>query len=282
MDYFRKIDSNEWNLSLYCCRFLVTIYNNRFLYFPITSNSDSSSHFSIAVEKASTPKSDAAIGVLKVLTKRSLDGAQDEEEEKLIKNMEKAVQFILDEEQLRAMDIQLKRSNGTFNGLQCYKGDGILKYEVEKQTVEILLLETSSGYDEASNTKKGFDHHKATFGLLAMLKVIADEWEMGSFKSFSNIKMYFLHACGTKARVWSLCSPKENVYDSLKKTQANIRILKKEDEEQMKKYCFNEYSSPENILSSIVNPQIMKLTERNNSAGMGKQLPISFLESQSI
>jgi hypothetical protein len=92
--------------------------------------------------------------------------------------LDKAVQFIPGEEQLHAVTKQLKRIHGSFDERHCYKEDGVLRYEAEKHNVEILLLETSSGYGEATNTKKGFDHHKATFGLLAMLEVIADEWNL--------------------------------------------------------------------------------------------------------
>ncbi|KAG0745649.1 hypothetical protein G6F57_008164 [Rhizopus arrhizus] len=50
--------------------------------------------------------------------------------------------------------------------------DGAVRCE---STDEILILETSSAYNSASDEKVSFDHYEAMFGLLAMMKTIAEE-----------------------------------------------------------------------------------------------------------
>jgi hypothetical protein len=41
-----------------------------------------------------------------------------------------------------------------------------------------------------------FDHHKGLFGLLAMLKSIADVYHEGTMETFRSIKVFFIHAAG--------------------------------------------------------------------------------------
>jgi hypothetical protein len=41
--------------------------------------------------------------------------------------------------------------------INCYKADGVIRYKFDgEHDVELLLLETSSAYNHASNSKKGF------------------------------------------------------------------------------------------------------------------------------
>lgn len=99
----------------------------------------------------------------------------------------------------------MKDKSSFYDERNCYKADAIISYRIDKGSdIEIMLLETSSGYDKASNSKKGFDHHKATFGLLSMLKDVANEYKMATFKTFSKLKVYFLHAFGNWNQVLNI------------------------------------------------------------------------------
>lgn len=45
-------------------------------------------------------------------------------------------------------------------------------------------------------SKLRFDHHKGMFGVVAMLKAIADHYPYASIESFENVKVLFLNATG--------------------------------------------------------------------------------------
>ncbi|KAI9278956.1 hypothetical protein BDA99DRAFT_428601 [Phascolomyces articulosus] len=88
------------------------------------------------------------------------------------------------------MTIQL-RSQGITDGRLKYHADG--KIYVEKLGIEVLLSEVSSSFDENAKGKTSFDHFKAMFGLLVMLKTIASYYKYSSFKTFSKLKLHFVH-----------------------------------------------------------------------------------------
>jgi hypothetical protein len=52
-----------------------------------------------------------------------------------------------------------------------YKADGIIKLFKMKE-IEVLFLETSGFFGNKGKVKINFDHHKGTFGSLAILKTI--------------------------------------------------------------------------------------------------------------
>ncbi|KAL7322607.1 hypothetical protein PS15p_211586 [Mucor circinelloides] len=68
------------------------------------------------------------------------------------------------------MTVQLQDQRMT-DGSPKYNADG--KIMVEDLSTEILLFEVSSSYGENSKDKTSFEHHKAMFGLLAMIRTIA-------------------------------------------------------------------------------------------------------------
>lgn len=96
------------------------------------------------------------------------------------------------------LDSKTKRlkSLGCYINDKCqYKSDGLIKLYGTKK-LEILLFETSGSFNYTDNVKINFDHHKGTFGSLALLKCIADEFFFASVEKFKKVKVFFVHAAG--------------------------------------------------------------------------------------
>ncbi|KAI8975323.1 hypothetical protein BDF20DRAFT_599579 [Mycotypha africana] len=83
--------------------------------------------------------------------------------------------FIPGEACLSAVKKQLKDSGHLKDDRFQYNADGIIKL-INVRNLELLLVETSGSYAKIDKAKSNFDHHKGTFGTLAMLKTIADEY----------------------------------------------------------------------------------------------------------
>lgn len=92
------------------------------------------------------------------------------------------------------MSVQLE-AEGLLDGRTQYNADVVLRLPDFKDA-EILLLETSNGYNTVSRMKASFDHSKGMFGLLAMLKGIADAYNFADYDIFKTLKVHFLHAHG--------------------------------------------------------------------------------------
>lgn len=90
------------------------------------------------------------------------------------------------------MSKQLK-DQGLLDSRHKYNGDGVVRFDSHK---EILLVETSSAYNAATSEKCSFDHYKGMFGLLAMMKTLADMYKYASFEEFKNLKLHFIHVHG--------------------------------------------------------------------------------------
>ncbi|KAI7888640.1 uncharacterized protein EV154DRAFT_425346 [Mucor mucedo] len=111
------------------------------------------------------------------------------------------------------------QSQGITDGRLKYNGDG--KILVEDLSTEILLSEVSSSYDENSKGKTSFDHHKAMFGLLAIIRTIASLYNYGSFETFSKLKLHLsIHTvicyrkCGVyTARIQHIHTLFDSVFD---------------------------------------------------------------------
>jgi hypothetical protein len=103
--------------------------------------------------------------------------------------------FVPDEAYLSAIKKQLKDIGNYKDDRFQYKADGIIKI-IGIRSLEILLIETSGSYANNDKTKINFDHHKGTFGALAMLKSIADERSYAQIDVFVNVKVFFVHAAG--------------------------------------------------------------------------------------
>jgi hypothetical protein len=96
---------------------------------------------------------------------------------------------------LKSMSKQLKELNLLVDDKSQYKADGIIKHFKMKE-IEPLFLEASGSFGNKDKVKINFDHHKGTFGSLAILKTIADELSFASVDTFKKLKIFFLHGAG--------------------------------------------------------------------------------------
>lgn len=98
--------------------------------------------------------------------------------------------FQLGQHRLESMSKQLKANGISVNEKSCYETDGLLSlFGIKK--LELLLVETSGHFGNTDQAKVKFDHHKAVFGLLSMLKIIADAFYLASVQKFSTIQVFF-------------------------------------------------------------------------------------------
>lgn len=114
---------------------------------------------------------------------------------KALKDHSCQADFKRDEANLVAMSKQLIALGLEVDNKSQYKADGLIKFYGLNQ-LEALLLETSGSLNNTDKVKINFDHHKAIFGSLAMLKTVADEFPHASIKTFKDLKVYFVHAAG--------------------------------------------------------------------------------------
>lgn len=78
-----------------------------------------------------------------------------------------------------------------------YHADGKIRINADKQ--EPLVLEVSLALDQATQEKIDFDHSKAMFGMLVILKTVAGKYNYSSFESFTKIKIHFIHVYGNSS-----------------------------------------------------------------------------------
>ncbi|EIE76714.1 hypothetical protein RO3G_01418 [Rhizopus delemar RA 99-880] len=164
-------------------------------------------------------------------------------------------EFDVGERFLKAMGKQIKYIGINTQSKSQYKADGIVSlYGVDN--MEVLLLETSGHFKNDDQTKISFDHHKALYGTLAMLKCVSDTYKFGSMKTFQKIKIFFLQAANNELLLWSLrfepdgplCElwlerslTIDHQFDKkefLKETVINIQNLKDEHYSQLKSLRF--------------------------------------------
>ncbi|KAG0769223.1 hypothetical protein G6F62_005472 [Rhizopus arrhizus] len=89
---------------------------------------------------------------------------------KYIKDLGHNVTFYPGEIELKAMTVQLKDQGITDKRLR-YNADGTILYN--SIATEVLLSEVSSAFAENNKGKTSFDHYKAMFGLLMVLRTLA-------------------------------------------------------------------------------------------------------------
>ncbi|KAJ8661500.1 hypothetical protein O0I10_002766 [Lichtheimia ornata] len=90
------------------------------------------------------------------------------------------------------MSTQLN-SQGLTNGRYRYCADGIISVD-DFSGLEILLTEVSSGFGNSDTSKISFDHYKVLFGMLSMIRTLAQRYNKGSLDTFRTSKIHFLHA----------------------------------------------------------------------------------------
>lgn len=62
--------------------------------------------------------------------------------------------------------------------------------------LEVLILETAGAFDHDDNSKTSFGNSKGMFALLAILKTIADQYNLASVEEFSKLKLFFVQPSG--------------------------------------------------------------------------------------
>ncbi|KAG1445994.1 hypothetical protein G6F46_010677 [Rhizopus delemar] len=203
------------------------------------------------------------------------------------------------------LDSKTKRlkSLGCYINDKCqYKSDGLIKLYGTKK-LKILLFETSGSLNNTDNVKINFDHHKGTFGSLALLKCIADEFFFASVEKFKKVKVFFVHAAESQIQLWSIRFEPEGVFDFWRETFFDIKpdfedklaalpmlisfcwtmkslveeavdnIVALREEHNIKKTKYRYSSDTPVLLYDIVNPIILKPTKETDSTGMAELGP---------
>ncbi|KAI9361473.1 hypothetical protein BD770DRAFT_418843 [Pilaira anomala] len=105
-----------------------------------------------------------------------------------------------------------------------YNADGTLILEHLNSAIEILLTEVSSGYGSTEAGKISFDHYKAMFGMLAMIRTVAQLYDQASFNTFKKFKIHFLHAHGKSIRHWSMSTQATGIYTMIKEQRVDVPV----------------------------------------------------------
>ncbi|CEG74360.1 hypothetical protein RMATCC62417_09595 [Rhizopus microsporus] len=171
--------------------------------------------------------------------------------------------FFDGEEELVSMTKQLKRKGSFVDHRYIYKADGVVRLQ-EAHDIEICVVEVSGEYLKQETKKIYFDHHKANYGCLAMLKTIADQYKYASVDVFEQLKIYFVHAADNKIKLWSLSYQDEC---KLEETLDTIKKIQSSHKDNRKKSRYNSEETPK-LLSEIINPSIIKLTGNDHKKGM--------------
>ncbi|KAI8888099.1 hypothetical protein K501DRAFT_173926 [Backusella circina FSU 941] len=117
------------------------------------------------------------------------------------------------------MTVQLKSQGITDKRLR-YNADGTIL--CNSIATEVLLSEVSSAFDESDKGKTSFDHYKAMFGLLMMLRTLARKYKYASFNSFKNLKVHFIHTHNHAIRHWSMFTLSPGLYLMNKEQKVDI------------------------------------------------------------
>ena len=96
------------------------------------------------------------------------------------------------EKSVKAMNTQMDRLKLRNSPYESYKADGIIYFK----EIEIFLMENSGSYGNCTKHKASGDHHKAVYGVLGMLKTIADTYRFATFDTFQKLKVFFLQTRG--------------------------------------------------------------------------------------
>ncbi|KAG1103979.1 hypothetical protein G6F42_017151 [Rhizopus arrhizus] len=141
---------------------------------------------------------------------------------KYLRNVNHDITFFPGEIELNSMTTQLKQK-GMNDGRYKYNADGTLMVN-NFSAIGILLTEVSSGYGSNEAGKISFDHYKAMFGMLAMIRTVAQLYDKVSFNTFTKLKIHFLHAHGNSIRHWSMSTQAPGIYIMTKEQRVNVPI----------------------------------------------------------
>ncbi|KAI9476597.1 MAG: hypothetical protein EXX96DRAFT_652202 [Benjaminiella poitrasii] len=163
-----------------------------------------------------------------------------------------------------------------------YKADGIIKM-INIRDTEILLVETSGSYAKMDKTKSNFDHHKGTFGALAILKTTADEFNCAQIAIFVNVKegIYELWREDTAVIKPLFTEHQDMLQDTIRfywtmkslieEAVDNIVLLRDSHDMKKKEFRYSELSPP--LLTDVANPAILALNQKHHSKGIAEEGP---------
>ncbi|KAG1071755.1 hypothetical protein G6F42_025988 [Rhizopus arrhizus] len=129
--------------------------------------------------------------------------------------------FLQGQPVLESMTRQLKKLNLFVDEKSLYKSDGLIKLFGLKK-LELVLLETSGHFTNSDKVKIKLDHHKGMYGVLSMLKCVADDFSFASVDNFSPVKVFFIHAPETRLHLWSV-RYQDGLYDFWREHCLEIR-----------------------------------------------------------
>ncbi|RCI03271.1 hypothetical protein CU098_011385 [Rhizopus stolonifer] len=193
--------------------------------------------------------------------------------------------------ELKAMAVQLKDQDIIDKRLR-YNTDG--KILCNSIAAEVLLSEVPSAFAKNDKGKTRFDHYKAIFGFLMMLRTLARKYKYASFNSFKNSKFYFIHTYNHIIRHWNFERKSECVIPfmnftislgvSLVETMNALSVLSKGYDKVLKKTYFGideggTYDNTHVSLLEFVSPVLVRLNENKHKykvAEEGPQSPSSY------
>ncbi|KAI9340614.1 hypothetical protein BD770DRAFT_422260 [Pilaira anomala] len=192
------------------------------------------------------------------------------------------------------------------DGRYKYKADGLVCAN-DFSSLEILLTEVSSGYGSSDSSKVSFDHYKGLFGMLSMMRTIAQTYNKGTIDTFRKLKIHFLHGHGDAIRHWSMSMQTQGVFLMNKEQKAVVPVdfkekdismipfiqfyltvatgceetlevikqLKKEHKMTVNAATANGNQDSRLNLLSIVNPSIIRLNEGKHMNIVAEEGPMS-------
>ena len=105
--------------------------------------------------------------------------------------------FFTGEEELRSMTCGLEKEDKT-DGRYKYYADGVLQWVTMNS-----IMEVSFAYEKAQNTKLAFNHYKAMFSALSIMKHIVSKYKYASFDISRALVVHIIHVHGKKkATLW--------------------------------------------------------------------------------
>jgi hypothetical protein len=102
------------------------------------------------------------------------------------------------EKSVKAMNTQMDRLGLRASKYQSYKADGIICFK----EIEVFLMENSGSYGKCTKHKASGDHHKAVYGVLGIVKTIADTYKYATFDTFQRLKVFFLQTRGKSTKIF--------------------------------------------------------------------------------
>ncbi|EPB91009.1 hypothetical protein HMPREF1544_02078 [Mucor circinelloides 1006PhL] len=96
---------------------------------------------------------------------------------------------------------------------------------MDSKKLEILVLETSGSLENNDKVEINFDHHKAIFGALAMLKTTAGEFRLASVRTFQYLKLSFVHAAESEIHLWSIRFRQNECYELWRECSLEVKPL---------------------------------------------------------